>query len=75
VFNQAEWFTHLFDLRTGSAQQLWSSVSVVAKTATQADSLSTAFSILSSEWVRQIAAVLDSVDVFVTNDEDRMRAL
>jgi FAD:protein FMN transferase len=75
VFDPAGRFTHLFDPRSGSARPLWSSVSVVAKTASLADGLSTAFSMLPPERARRIAAGLDDVDVYVTDEEDRMRAL
>ena len=74
-FDSAGRFTHLFDPRTGSARPLWSSVSVVAKTATLADGLSTAFSMLPLEQVRRVAAGLDEVEVYVTDEADRMRAL
>jgi FAD:protein FMN transferase len=73
VFDQAGQFTHLFDPRTGSARPLWSSVSVVANTATQADGLSTAFSILPLERIRQIAVGLSAVDVYVTDPDNRVR--
>lgn len=75
VFDPAGRFTHLFDPRSGSARPLWSSVSVVAKTASMADGVSTALSMLPPERVRRIAAGLDDVDVYLTDDEDRMRAL
>ncbi|HEY8193417.1 MAG TPA: FAD:protein FMN transferase [Hyphomicrobium sp.] len=75
VLDAAGRFTHLFDPRTGSARPQWSSVSVVAKTASMADGLSTAFSMLSLEKVRRMAAGLNEVNVYVTDEADRMRAL
>jgi thiamine biosynthesis lipoprotein len=45
-FDQTGRFTHLFDPATGRSPSLYRSVSVVAATATEADALSTAFSLM-----------------------------
>lgn len=75
AFDPSGRFTHLFDPRTGSARPTWSSVSVVAQTATMADGLSTAFSMLPSERIRRIASRLEGVEVYVSEEDDRIRAL
>jgi thiamine biosynthesis lipoprotein len=45
-FDPAGRFTHLFDPRTGRSPGLYRTVSVIAPTATEADALSTAFSLM-----------------------------
>jgi thiamine biosynthesis lipoprotein len=45
-FDRQGQFTHLFDPLTGRSPQLYRTVSVVAPTATEADALSTAFSLM-----------------------------
>jgi thiamine biosynthesis lipoprotein len=50
-------FTHLFDPATGRSPSLYRTVSVVAPTATEADALSTAFSLLPLPRIRDIVAV------------------
>ena len=45
-FDLAGRFTHLFDPRTGRSPALYRTVSVIAPTATEADALSTAFSLM-----------------------------
>lgn len=55
-FDRAGCFTHLFDPRTGRSPSRYRSVSVVAPTATEADALSTAFSLLPPQAVRDIVA-------------------
>lgn len=55
-FDRAGRFTHLFDPRTGRSPAHYRSVSVIAPTATEADALSTAFSLLPPESVRALAA-------------------
>ncbi|MGJ0506076.1 MAG: FAD:protein FMN transferase [Methylocystis sp.] len=65
----------LFDPHTGFARPTWSSVSVIAQTATMADALSTAFSLLSAESIRRIASRLDGAEVYVSGRVDGIRAL
>lgn len=54
-------FTHLFDPATGRSPSLYSTVSVIAPTATEADALSTAFSLMPLPRIRQIVAVRPNV--------------
>lgn len=75
AFDASGRFTHLFDPYTGSARPTWSSVSVIAQTATIADALSTAFSMRPAESVRRIASRVDGVEVYVSGQDDRIRAL
>lgn len=51
-FDPAGRFTHLFDPRTGRSPALYRTVSVIAPTATEADALSTAFSLMPAERIR-----------------------
>jgi thiamine biosynthesis lipoprotein len=54
-------FTHLFDPATGRSPSLYSTVSVVAPTATEADALSTAFSLMPLPRIRDVVAVRPNV--------------
>jgi FAD:protein FMN transferase len=54
-------FTHLFDPATGRSPSLYSTVSVIAPTATEADALSTAFSLLPLSRIQGIVAVRPNV--------------
>ena len=54
-------FTHLFDPATGRSPSRYSTVSVMAPTATEADALSTAFSLMPLSDVADIVAVRPSV--------------
>jgi FAD:protein FMN transferase len=58
-------FTHLFDPATGHSPSLYSTVSVVAPTATEADALSTAFSLMPLPRIREIVAVRVNVQARV----------
>src|SRR5450755_943948 len=49
-------FTHLFDPSTGRSPSLYRTVSVIAPTATEADALSTAFSLMPVPRIRNIVA-------------------
>jgi thiamine biosynthesis lipoprotein len=49
-------FTHLFDPATGRSPALYRTVSVVAPTATEADALSTAFSMMPMDRIRDIVS-------------------
>ncbi|WP_322516765.1 FAD:protein FMN transferase [Rhodopseudomonas palustris] len=53
-FDPAGRFTHLLDPRTGRSPRLYGSVSVIAPTATEADALSTGFSLLPLPVIRRI---------------------
>ena len=50
-------FTHLFDPSTGRSPSLYSTVSVIAPTATEADALSTAFSLMPLSRIQDILAI------------------
>ena len=54
-------FTHLFDPATGRSPSLYRTVSVIAPTATEADALSTAFSLTPLPRIRQIVAARPNV--------------
>jgi thiamine biosynthesis lipoprotein len=51
-------FNHLFDPRTGASAHAYRSVSVIAATATRADALSTAFSLLPLAEIDRVLAAL-----------------
>jgi thiamine biosynthesis lipoprotein len=55
-FESSGRFTHLFDPRTGRSPALYRTVSVIAPTATEADALSTAFSMMALDRVRDIVS-------------------
>ncbi|AND93407.1 MULTISPECIES: FAD:protein FMN transferase [Bradyrhizobium] len=68
-FDPAGRFTHLFDPRTGRSPALYRTVSVIAPTATEADALSTAFSLMPASQIGDIAATRPDVQVrLITND-------
>jgi thiamine biosynthesis lipoprotein len=54
-------FTHLFDPATGRSPSLYSTVSVIAPTAAEADALSTAFSLMPLPRIREIVAARPNV--------------
>ncbi|MCD0503670.1 FAD:protein FMN transferase [Bordetella petrii] len=60
--------THLFDPHTGLAQPLYQGVSVLAPTATMADALSTAFSIMAPEQTAPVVRKLGLRAWFVLED-------
>ena len=62
-FDPSGRFTHLFDPRTGRSPALYRTVSVIAPTATEADALSTAFSLMPASRIRDIAAARPGVQV------------
>ena len=62
-FDPAGRFTHLFDPRTGRSPALYRTVSVIAPTATEADALSTAFSLMPASRIGDIAAARPGVQV------------
>jgi FAD:protein FMN transferase len=68
-FDPAGRFTHLFDPRTGRSPALYRTVSVIASTATEADALSTAFSLMPASRIGEIAAARPGVQVrLITSD-------
>jgi thiamine biosynthesis lipoprotein len=60
-FDPAGRFTHLFDPATGRSPALYRTVSVIAPTATEADALSTAFSLVSASRIGEIVALRPGV--------------
>lgn len=54
-------FTHLFDPATGRSPSLYSTVSVIAPTATEADALSTAFSLMPVSRIQDVVAARPNV--------------
>lgn len=70
----ASGLNHIFDPRTGHSPQRWKSISVRADSATVADALSTAFSLLGSGAIRRIAAAQDaSVWAVAMNGSEMMQ--
>lgn len=66
-FDSAGRFTHLFDPGTGRSPSRYRSVSVIAPTATEADALSTAFSLLSAPRIGEIVAARRNIQVHLTD--------
>ncbi|RJF74007.1 FAD:protein FMN transferase [Rhodopseudomonas palustris] len=60
-------FTHLFDPLSGRSPLLYRSVSVVAPTATEADALSTAFSLMPAAAIRDVVDSRTGVDVHLVD--------
>lgn len=60
-------FTHLFDPVTGRSPQRYRAVSVLAPTATEADALSTAFSLMPLPGIADIVAVRPNVQARITD--------
>lgn len=73
-FDAAGRFNHIFDPHTGATSSLYLSVSVIAPTATMADALSTAFSIMPLGEAQQVAAQYRVQAHFVLPDGQRIRA-
>ncbi len=66
-FDSAGRFTHLFDPATGRSPSRYRTVSVIAPTATEADALSTAFSLMPSSGIADIVATRPGVQARVTD--------
>ena len=60
-------FTHLFDPATGRSPSLYSTVSVIAPTATEADALSTAFSLMPVSRIRSIVSMRPDLQARITD--------
>ena len=58
-FDVSGLYHHLFDPKTGRSSSLWSSISVIAPSATTADALSTAFSAMGGQEIKSVAEVLN----------------
>src|SRR6476659_1831515 len=61
MFDASGRFTHLFDPKTGRSPSLYSTVSVIAPTATEADALSTAFSLMPLSRIQDILGIRPNV--------------
>jgi thiamine biosynthesis lipoprotein len=66
-FDPAGRFTHLFDPATGRSPSLYRSVSVIAPTATEADALSTAFSLMPVSRIHDIVAARPNVQAHIVD--------
>jgi thiamine biosynthesis lipoprotein len=62
-FDRAGRFTHLFDPATGRSPMLYRTISVIAPTATEADALSTAFSLMPLSRIEAVVAGRPAVQV------------
>jgi thiamine biosynthesis lipoprotein len=71
-FDPAGRFTRLFDPATGRSRSLYRSVSVIAPTATEADALSTAFSLMSVSRIHAVAAVRPNVQARILDAGSRL---
>ncbi|MGV7213070.1 FAD:protein FMN transferase [Bradyrhizobium sp. UFLA05-112] len=71
-FDAAGRFTHLFDPTTGLSPSLYRTVSVVAPSATEADALSTAFSLMAIPRIRDIVASRPNVQARLIDANGRL---
>ncbi|MCB8820557.1 FAD:protein FMN transferase [Microvirga rosea] len=74
-FDPAGSFNHLLDPRTGTSSTLYRSVTVRMPTATAADALSTAFSLLPEADIRAIVGKIGKGDVHLTTSEGQRRVI
>ncbi|MBR0853236.1 FAD:protein FMN transferase [Bradyrhizobium liaoningense] len=70
-FDAAGRFTHLFDPMTGLSPSRYRTVSVVAPSATEADALSTAFSLMAIPRIRDIVASRPNVQARLIDTDGR----
>lgn len=73
IFDAKTFRHHLIDPRTGASPRHWESISVLAPTAETADALSTAFAILPSDAVADLAGSIDGVAVIGADLHGRVR--
>ena len=66
-FDASGRFTHLFDPATGRSPSLYRTVSVIAPTATEADALSTAFSLMPLSGIQDIVAIRPNLQARITD--------
>lgn len=66
-FDPSGRFTHLFDPATGRSPSRYSTLSVIAPTATEADALSTAFSLMPLSRIRDIVAIRPNVQARIVD--------
>jgi thiamine biosynthesis lipoprotein len=72
VFDPAGHFNHIFEPWSGRTSWRWLSVSVEAATATEADALSTAFTVMPAEATAPVVRALGLVAHFVSPDGSRL---
>lgn len=72
-FDPAGRFTHLFDPRTGRSPALYRAVSVIAPTATEADALSTAFSLMPASRIGDIVTARPGMQVWLVTASGDLR--
>jgi thiamine biosynthesis lipoprotein len=72
VFDLAGRFNHIFEPRSGRTSWRWLSVSVETDTATEADALSTAFTLMPEEATAPVVRALGLVAHFVRPDGSRL---
>jgi thiamine biosynthesis lipoprotein len=70
LFDAAGRFNHIFDPSTGRTSWRYLSISVIAPTATVADALSTAFSLMPLDRIREIVSRL-SIRVHVVRPDGK----
>lgn len=71
-FDPAGKFTHLFDPATGRSPTRYRSVSVIAPTATEADALSTAFSLMPVSRIRQVVAARANIQARIIAEDGNL---
>jgi len=74
-FDASGKYHHLFDPRSGRSSALYVSVTVKANDATTADALSTAFSNMSENAIKNVLNPYDGVAVRLTDQNGRVRSL
>jgi FAD:protein FMN transferase len=72
VFDPAARFNHIFEPQNGRTSWRWLSVSVETGTATEADALSTAFTLMPEEATAPVVRALGLVAHFVRPDDSRL---
>lgn len=72
-FDGNGWFTHIIDPRTGSTPQRYASLSVVARAATMADALSTAFNLMDVEAIACAIRQVDGLEGYVLSQSAGLR--
>jgi FAD:protein FMN transferase len=71
-FDQAGRFNHLLDPQTGGPSRLHASVTAVMPTATAADALSTAFSLMSREEIARVLGIIRGRAYLITHEGERL---
>jgi FAD:protein FMN transferase len=71
-FDPAGRFNHLLDPRTGGPSRLHASVTAVMPTATAADALSTAFSLMSREEIARVLGIIRGRAYLITHEGERL---